>query len=252
MQHAINIFGYGLTQFFTNLGAALRLTGLAWLGASLLIYGLGHVMIGLPIGPTSMRPDAEGQMPALSASFGMIGVVINLLASTYVAMIWARFCLGHETPKTPLPSLKGQPFGGALITFILVIAGVGAVAFLLSLIGSLLLPYMPFLVGLLFFPVVMAVIMLWLTLRLGAAIPASAAGEMMSLTAAWNGSRGMGLGLVAVLAFMTITIVTLPSVLLAGLIIPGNIVSVLGTWALLLIGTGWLVAIYTRCTDSAA
>lgn len=246
MQHGIHIFGYGLTQLVTNLGAALRLTGLIWLGASILIYGLGYAMVGQPIGPMSLRPDIEGQMPALSASFTMVGLVIDLLAAAWVMMAWSRFCLGTETPRGWLPSLKGQPFGGVLITVILVVAGVGAVGFVFSLLGSLARPSMPLIVGLIVFPMVMLLVLIWLALRLGAAIPASAAGEIISLTLAWNRARELGLWLVAILAFMTITVFSLPGVLLAGLIIPGNLMSILGSWLLLLIGTGWLVAIYQR------
>lgn len=249
MQHAINIFGYGLTQLVTNLGAALRLTALIWLGASVLVYALGYFMVGQPIGPMSLRPDVEGQMPALSASFSMLSLVINLLATTWVMMAWSRFCLGHTGPAGWVPSLKGQPFGGALITTILVVAAIGAVAFLFTLVGSLARPSMPLLVGLFVFPLIMALVLIWLGLRIGAAISASAVGEMMSLTLAWNSSRGLGLWLVAVLAFMTVFILSLPSILLGGLIIPGNIVSVISTWLLLLIVTGWLVAIYRRAAE---
>lgn len=249
MQHAINIFGYGLTQFFTNLGSAFRLTGLVWIIGSALIYAIGLAMVGQPIGPMSLRPDVEGEMPALSASFAMVGVVINLLIYGYVAMVWARFCLGRDIPKGYVPSVKGQPFGGVMITLILVLAAVGAVAFLLSLLGSLLQPYMPLPVGLFGYPLLMVLVLILLFLRLGAAIPASADDKMISLTGAWNGSRKMGLLLVAVLAFMTLVILTLPAVLLSGLIIPGNLASVIGSWVMLLVGTGWLTAIYERSSE---
>lgn len=250
MQHAIQIFGSALTQVFTNLGTALRLTGLVWVGASVLIYTLGYVMVGQPISPMFLRPDAEGQMPALLASFAMVGLVINVLATAYVMMVWSRYCLGADTPSGPMPSVKGQPYGGVLITLILVVAGVGAVAFVLSLLGSLAQPSMPLIIALMVFPLLLVLVLIWLFLRVGAAIPASAQGEILSLTQAWNGSRGKGIWLVAVLAFMTLTILSAPSLLLAGLIIPGNIVSLLGSWLTVLIGTGWLVAIYKHLPEA--
>lgn len=249
MQYGITIFGSALTTVFANFGAALRLTAVVWLGASLVIYALGFAMVGVPIGPMSLRPDAEGQMPALSASFSMIALVINVLATAYVMMVWSRYCLKRDTPPGAMPSLRGQPFGGVLVTVILVVAGVGAAAFLLSLIGSYARPAMPLIVGLVIFPVLMALVIIWLFFRIGAAIPASADEQIMSLTSAWSCSKGLGLWLVTILAFMTLAILSVPSLFLGGLIIQGNIASVVSSWLIVLIGTGWLVEIYQQSAD---
>lgn len=244
MRQAIDIFSYGLTQLFGNFGAALRLTGLIWVAASLLIYVLGYVMIGLPIGAMALRPDAEGQMPNLSATFTMLSLVINLLAISWVSLIWSRFCLGADVPSGAVPSLKGLPFGGFLLTLILSLASVGVVAFILSYIGSMALPYMPFLVGVFVYPIIGAWVLIWLFLKIGAALPAAAAGQILSLAQAWSGSRDTGLWLLAILAVVLVTLLSVPSILLTGLLIPGNIVSVVLSWLIVLIGTGWLVAIF--------
>ncbi|WP_169788554.1 hypothetical protein [Litoreibacter arenae] len=246
MRQALDIFSYGLTQLFGNFGTALRLTGLIWLLASLAVYALGYAMVGLPIGAMSVLPDAEGEMPALSATFTTVSIAINLLAGAWVTLLWSRFCLGADIPRGLLPSFKGMPVGGHLLTLILVLASVGAAAFVLSFLGSFALPYMPLLVGFFVYPLVGLYVLIWLFLRLGAAIPASAAGQIMSLRQAWSGSRGAALWLLAILAVILLVVLTAPSVLLAGLLIPGNVYSVISSWLILLIGTGWLVAIFRR------
>ncbi|PTX58056.1 hypothetical protein C8N43_2732 [Litoreibacter ponti] len=244
MRQGAHIFFYGLTQLATNFGAALRLTALVWLLASVAIYGLGYVMVDQIVGATGLRPDAEGRMPALSATFSMLALTINVLAGAYISMVWARYCLEADTPAGVIPSLRGQPFGGVLITLILVVACVGALAFLLSYAGSKALPLMPLLVGFFVFPLITFYLLTWLFLRIGAAIPASAAGEMLSLGQAWKGSGGIGVWLVAALGVVLIAMLAFPTALLSGLLVPGIIVSVLTSWLAILIGTGWLVSIY--------
>ncbi|SFR34667.1 hypothetical protein [Litoreibacter janthinus] len=244
MRNAIDIFSYGLKHLFGNFGAALRLTALIWILASLLIYALGAALIGAPIGAMAIRPDAEGQLPELSATFTMLSLVINLVAVGWVAMLWSRFCLGADTPPGVLPMLKGMPFGGFFLTLILVLATVGAAGFAMSLLGSLALPYMPFLIGVFLYPLFGACLMIWLSLRIGAALPASAAGQVMSLTQAWSGSRDKGIWMLAVFAMIFVTVLTIPSVMLSGLLIPGNIANVVVSWIIVLVGTGWLVAIF--------
>lgn len=247
MKHAIDIFSYGITQLFTNFGAALRLTGLVWLAASLVIYGFGYFMVGQPVGLTGLRPDAEGQMPDLSATFSMVALTINLFAVSWVTLIWSRFCLGADVPSGIFPSLKGASFGGHLLTVVLVTASVGAFGFILSLIGSFALPVMPLLVGLFAYPMLVGVLLIWFLFRLGAAIPGAAAGQVMSLTQAWSGSGGNGLWFASVLAFITAALLFLPSIFLSGLLIPGAIGGMVASWFLLLMGTGWLVAILRLC-----
>ncbi|RLJ41365.1 hypothetical protein BCF46_3158 [Litoreibacter meonggei] len=244
MRQAIDIFSYGLTQLFGNFGTALRLTGLVWILASLLVYVLGYALIGAPIGAMAIRPDVEGQMPELSATFTTLSLVINLLAVAWVSLIWSRYCLGADTPSGVIPSLKGVPFGGFLMTLILVVASVGAAAFVLSSLGSLALPYIPFLVGIFVYPIIGACIVIWLFLKIGAALPAAAAGQVLSLAQAWSGSRDNGLWLLAILAVVFVTLLSVPAAMLSGLLIPSNIANVVISWIIVMVGTGWLVAIF--------
>ena len=244
MRQAIDIFTYGLTQLFGNFGTALRLTALIWVLASLLIYALGYLMVGLPIGAMALQPDAEGQMPNLSATFTMLSVVINLIAICCVSLIWSRFCLGADTPRGVVASLKAAPFGGFLMTLILITGSIGAAGFVISSLGSFILPYLPLLVGFTVYPFVIACLLLWLFFRLGAALPAAAAGQVLSLMQAWSGSRGKGLWILAIMAALLVTLLSVPSALLSGLLIAGNIVSIISTWLIVLTGTGWLVAIF--------
>lgn len=252
MRQGAQIFFYGLTQLATNFGAALRLTGLVWLLASLAIYAIAYVMVGQVVGATGLRPDVEGRMPALSATFSMIALTINVLAGSWIAMTWARYCTGAETPKGPLPSLRGQPFGGVLITVILVAASVGALAFILSYVGSKLLPSMPLLVGFFVFPLITFYLLTWLFLRIGSTIVASAVGELLSLMQAWKGSAGIGVWLVAALGVVLIAMLAFPTALVSGLVITGAIVSTITSWLALMIGTGWLVAIYRKLPEPSA
>lgn len=244
MRHAISIFSYGFTQLFHNFSTALRLTGLIWVITSIAIYALGHFMIGQSVGVMGVRPGSEGQMPDLSATFIMLALVINLLAISWATLLWSRFCLGADTPPGILASLKGTPFGGHLLTLILVIASVGACSVAVSFLGTLILPVIPMFVGLFVLPAVTVWLAFWLVLRLGAAIPGAAAGQIMSLAHAWVGSRGKGLWLVASMAFITAVLSTLPGMFLFGQPILGNIASLITSWVFMIIGTGWLVAIF--------
>lgn len=251
MRHAVKIFGYGLTQLFVNFGTALRLTGLVWVLASLAIYGLGLALVGQPVGVTGVRPDAEGQMPGLSATFALSALAINLVAVAMVILLWSRFCLGKDTPGGLIPVPRGLPLGGVLLTLVLVVASVGALGFALTFLTSMAVPVVPLTVGLFVFPPLTMLVLVWLLLRLGAAIPASAMGRMMSLTDAWAASRGRGIWLLAVLAVMVGMLLFLPAAMLSGLLVVGNIASVLSSWLITLIGTGWLVAILRMAPEPA-
>ena len=244
MRQAIDIFSYGLTQLFRNFGTALRLTALVWILASLLVYLIGYLMIGQPVGAMAIHPDAEGQMPNLSATFTTISFVINLLSGAWVSLIWSRFCLGADTPRGLVPSLKGLPFSGFLMSLLLVLGLVGVVAILLWFAETFVISRLPLLVAMIALPLISTGIVIWLLLRVGAALPATAAGQVLSLAQAWSGSRDKAIWLLTILALLMFAVLNFPSVMLSGSPILSSIASTVTSWLAVMIGTGWLVAIF--------
>jgi len=244
MRQAIDIFSYGITQLFGNFAAALRLTGLIWVLASLLIFLLGYILVGQPASALFIHPDAEGQMPEWSATFTMASFVINLLVGAWISLIWSRFLLGADVPRGLVPSLKGLPFSGFLISLLLIVGLIAVVNLAIGFIETFFLMAIPLLVGLIVVPLVTTGLSIWLILRLGAALPATAAGQVLSLYQAWVGSRDKGIWLVAILALVVLSLLNFPSALLAGIPILGSIIGVFSSWLVFMIGTGWLVAIF--------
>lgn len=246
MRQAFGIFSYGLTQLFGNFGTALRLTGLIWLASSLLVFALGYVMIGTPTGASGIRPDVEGKMPALSATFTVVSLLITLLSAAWISLIWSRFCLGADTPRGPVPSLKGLPFSGYLLSLLLTFGLVVGAAFILGFVEGLILPYLPILASVFITPVISTYIVLCLFFRIGAALPATAAGQVLSLKQAWSGSRGSSIWLFAILAVLTVMILPTPLFFVTGSLLLTNIAIIVTSWLGLIIGTGWLVAIFRQ------
>ncbi len=244
MRQAIDIFTYGLTQLFGNFGAALRLTGLVWITTGLLVSATGYLMIGQPVGAIAIRPDAEGQMPELSATFTMVSFVLSLLAGAWISLIWSRFCLGADTPRGLVPSLRGLPFSGFLITLLLVVGLIGAVGLILYFAEFLIITRLPLLVTMIVIPLISAVIMLWLLLRFGAALPATAAGQVLSLAQAWSGSRDKAIWLLTILAVLVIAVLNFATVIVSSMPVPSYIAGIVSSWFIVMIGTGWLVAIF--------
>lgn len=248
MQQAINFYVYGLKQLFDNLPTALRLTAVVWVGASVLVLILGALLVGQPVSGGDVRPDAEGQMPALTATFTMLSLVINVMAAAWVSLIWSRFCLGADTPRGVVPSLKGLPFSNFLITVLLVVVVVGGAGLILNVLENMVIMHLPLLVSMIALPLISTFLMTWLLLRVGAALPATAAGQVLSLVQAWVGARDKSIWVLAILAVVTTILLVLPSMLLAGLMganmLLHSLIGVVTSWLLILIGTGWLVAIF--------
>jgi hypothetical protein len=217
---------------------------LIWIAANLLIFMLGYLLVGQPVSALSIRPDAEGQMPDLSVTFTMVNLVINLTAGAWVSLIWSRFSLGADVPRGLVPSLKGLPFSGFLVSLLLIVALVAVVNFTIGFVEIYALMALPPLVGLIAVPLITTGVSVWLILRFGAALPATAAGQVLSLFQAWVGSRGKGMWLVTILALILIALLNVPSAMLGGIPILGNAVGVISSWLVFMIGTGWLVAIF--------
>ncbi|WP_298259156.1 hypothetical protein [uncultured Litoreibacter sp.] len=244
MRHAIDIFLYGLTHLFRNLGAAIRLTGAIWVGASLLVFALGYLVTGLPIGALSVHPNSEGELPDFLATFTMASFVITLLAGAWVSLIWSRYCLGADVPRGYLPSLKGLPFGGYLISLLLLIGLVAVVNLAIGSTELITIRFLPLPITLFVLPLLTIGISVWFILRLGAALPATAAGQVLSLYQAWIGSRHQGIGLLTLFALIVIVVLNIPTVVLGGMPVINSVLSVISSWLLILMSTGWLVAIF--------
>ncbi|MEP3347075.1 MAG: hypothetical protein ABJN34_06030 [Litoreibacter sp.] len=243
MRQAIDFFSYGVTQLFTNFGAALRLTGLIWIAAKLIIVALGLIMIGTADTATGLAPDAEGEIPGLAATFTVMSFLITFLATAWISLMWHRFCLGADTPQGAVPSLKGLPFTNYLFSLLLLVVVMAGAGLILGFAERALQPVLPFTAALAL-PLVIIFIILWLFLRLATILPATAAGQVLSIKQAWSGSRGKSIWLLTVLAFIMAIILTLPTILIPSLPILKVIISFVTSWLAVLIGTGWLVAIF--------
>lgn len=240
----LRIFLHAMRLVFSQLGAALRISGVLYIISSV-ISGFAYFSVfGGVANPT--------QLPANSWQF-FAATLISVLIYLWIAVGWHRFVLLDEAPATPLPPFHGDRvlayFGrllqlGLLGLAVGVLIGLSSFA-LASLSGGNV-------VILSVVPLVLLAVMLLIFYRLAPVLPGAAVGKPIGIGAAWKATSGAwGTFLVlAVVCLIASLVIDLPafavSYLMAGT--AGALLSLIWVsitaWIKLMAGISILTAIY--------
>lgn len=230
------IFKHALRQVTGNLGPALRVSLLPFVGMILLS---AVVVLAL------MATAYSGTEPTALAVFAaVIAVLAYMLMLGTIAVNWHRFVLLNE-PIGWLPSLRFNRIGAYLWRYVLVfllcaLAGVGLAipAGLLSSGGSALA------IGL--FVVLMVVILMPLFLRLSASLPGAAVDGGQGIQASWAATAGETVTFLALsLIFLVFLLLTGIAAQVVGMIpVLGLLAQIAFNWFSTMLGLSVLTTIY--------
>lgn len=234
------IFQHALRQVSNNLTAALKVSGVLYLIRAVIGLVLGAPIMG--VGP---------QMSGSGMAAGLLMAVISLAIGVWVAVAWHRYVLLSEEPAAVLPPFLGDKMGAYFLKALLIgIVMVAAAAVLGMVVGLILTPL--FMGGAVAFGMVLIAILvqlplIFLGLRLAAALPGAAIGVDHGFLAGWQATRGDWL---SVLQLSLIMAVALLVVNLLGIFVFGRIPmiaqlwTVVAGWAVMMVGLSILTTLY--------
>lgn len=248
---------------FRNLGDALKV--------SVGPYVIGMVIAALAMMLVGASPEAflTGDVVAISSdpaamaaqSLGsMLGALVMLFISSWVAVAWHRFVLLEEYPGL-LPALSGRPVWPylgravqlALLLIIIAIPVVVVVAgFLAPMIGDPTVePGAGMGVAALGLALVLATLFTWLSIRFGLVLPATALGRKLGFRESWRTSAPMsGAILIAILILVALNLAV--SVVI-GAVFRGTVIfgvlDLVVNWISLMVGLSILTTIYGHMVE---
>lgn len=184
-----NIFKHSVTMVVNNFGVAIKLAI-----PLIAVMLLSVIFFGADVFAGDMGYDPYGATPYDQAEVGksLLSLLLQIIASLWVAVAWHRYILLEETPGGILPPFHGSRvlayFGWGLLLALIVgvISGViGAIGGIMGAMGG---GFMGLLGGIVILVAVVTAVVL--SARLYVVLPAAAIGEKLSLGQAWEATRG--------------------------------------------------------------
>lgn len=178
------IFEHALRQVMNNLPAALKVSGALY---------LVQAVIGLLLGAQMMGAGMGGEMAMRGAAGGLLGGLISLAAGVWIAVAWHRYVLLSEEPTAVLPPFMGDKMGAYFLKALLIGIALLVMAMILGMIAGLIAtPLFSMgagVIGLLVISLVVQVPLIFLGLRLAAALPGAAIGVDHGFLAGWEATK---------------------------------------------------------------
>ena len=179
-----DVIRHSLQMLFRNFRHALRVSvGPTLLG--LLAFFFIVTVLGIGLGEAMEAPNPE-EMPPGVALAAIIGAVLFIFISAWVAVAWHRFILLEEYPGT-LPALSGRPvwpYAGRSVQLGLLLLALLIPAFILVAVLAAALGGSPALEALLGLGAILY--FSYMSLRLGLVLPATAIGRPMGFRQSWR------------------------------------------------------------------
>ena len=239
------LFWLSVVQVFGNFSSALRIS------LPLLIA----IVFSIEISAWNIENSGHGQDSELF--FGVVGPVISVLiyafATLWTAVSWHRFLLLDERPHGALPELhRAQVIGylGRSILIMLVVAPFSIV----GMIPTWLFDTGSIPTALMFFPLLMGLLGLWVSFRICLVLPAVAVGKNISLRDAWQTSKPIS-G-----AIISLSLVTLVALIILNVIIdlmassPGPLLGLVAdgvvSWCQILVSLSILSTLYAYLVEN--
>ncbi|GLS86314.1 hypothetical protein GCM10010873_12880 [Cypionkella aquatica] len=237
----VQIFSHSLRQVMDNLGPALKVSGVLYLVQVVVTGALGYALSSVGVG-------------GMSGGLGLGAVlvlVISLITGIWIAVAWHRYVLLGEVPAGFVPPFMGERMGQYFIKSLLI-------GLVLMVLGAIL----GMIVGLLFGRLVMAggvfvgivlmagmvqVPMVFLGLRLAAALPGTALDQKPDLLAGWRATEGDWRSLVQLAVIMTLALVVVNLIsffVFGGYGVMATLWQVIAGWPVMMVGLSILTTLY--------
>ena len=236
------IFEHALRQVMNNLPAALRVSGVLY---------LVQAVIGLLLGAQMMGAGMGGEMATRAAAGGSLGGLISLAAGVWIAVAWHRYVLLSEEPTAVLPPFMGDKMGAYFLKALLIGIALLVMAMILGMVaGVIATPLFSMgagVIGLLVISLVVQVPLIFLGLRLAAALRGAVIGVVHGFLGGCEASK---VDWVAMLELSVIMALAMWVLNLLGIFVFGRI-PVIGTlwqlligWPVMMVGLSILTTLY--------
>lgn len=228
----VRIFAHAIWMVFSNLGAAVRITGIAYI-LWLVPFILMHLLL-------------QG-LENVEWVFLTLVFLVQLFLFIWIAVAWHRYVLLGELPKWPLPPFRRDGFLAYLLQLVIlsVIGLAATIVFLVALfvVGLITLqtPAITIVVTLIF-----ACAALVVSQRLSVVLPGSAVGRDLSLDAAWDATQSSNWAIIVItiLSAIAAVVVDLPVELFEAMPMLQILWLVLTGWIKILVGITILTTLY--------
>lgn len=228
------IFTHSVRLVWANLGVALRISALLYIISAVFqvwaqVSGFGTMENGVP--------NTEG------AGIQLIGTVVSVITSLWIAVAWHRYILLEEVPDGLLPNWNGSRMAAYFGRSILIGLAMAAVIIVASLPIALGLQG-PLGAAILSFGAIFAVFLFY---RLCAIMPSAAVGEPLTMSQAWQATEGTT-GTIAVIIlcmFGGIVVLLLPGIVLASIsVFLGVAYMIAAQWFITMFGISLFTTFY--------
>lgn len=243
------IFTHSMRMVFENMGPALRISGLLYAVyvAVDLYFRLNYLddwmVFQLALALDIIPPvPPRGFFPTMVLNF-----IVALSTSFWIAVLWHRFVLLSEAPKTVFPPFYSDVFGRyfwRMIQLALMVIAFGFV--LLMLLGLALGPLLGDSAGMVIKTIMMGAV-LYLSYRFGLVFPAVALNMPISFKTSWTKTEAASgaIGQLAVVGVMASIIIQIPSSMNSDPISVINLTySYVVGWFAMMIGISVLTTLY--------
>ena len=236
----VQIFSHSLRQVMDNLGPALKVSGVLYLVQVVITGALGYAL-------------SSAGMSGMGGGMGLgviLVLVVSLITGIWIAVAWHRYVLLGEEPAGYVPPFMGDRMGSyfiksLLIGLVLLVLGMILGMVVGTLFGRLLMGNM--LIGMLLMAVMVQVPMIYLGLRMAAALPGTALGQNPPLMAGWQATAGEWRPLLqlAVIMALALWVVNLISwFVFGGYGVMAQLWQVIVGWPVTMVGLSILTTLY--------
>ena len=236
----VQIFSHSLRQVMDNLGPALKVSGVLYLVQVGITMLLGYAM-------------ASAGMGMMGGGMGLgvvLVLVVTLIIGIWIAGAWHRYVLLGEEPVGYVPPFMGERMGqyfikSLLIGLVLLVLGMILGMIVGTLFGRLMMdgPLM----AMLLMAVLVQLPLIFLGLRMAAALPGTALGENPPFLAGWQATAGewrplLQLSVIMALALWAVNLISW--FVFGGYGLMANIWQLIAGWPVTMVGLSILTTLY--------
>lgn len=241
----MKLFSHSMRMVVNNIGPAMRVST-----PLIAVMILSYFLFGESDATFAQDFDfGEGELDAQFSASAAGSILLQIVASLWVAVAWHRFVLLEETPEGYIPpfnaGLMVAYFLKGLLLFALTFAAMavlGGGAFILIAIEVLITVLLGAVVA-----GVMILAVIVISARLSIIMPAAALGQPLTLRQAWDATEGMTLPIVLAYALLLLVLAiggALVGVLASFTGIFGVILAIVFNAMTTLFGLSFLTTIY--------
>ncbi len=236
----VQIFSHSLRQVMDNLGPALKVSGVLYLVQVAITMLLGYAM-------------ASAGMGMMGGGMGLgvvLVLVVSLITGIWIAVAWHRYVLLGEEPAGYVPPFMGERMGAYFIKSLLIGLVLMVLGMILGMVVGLLFGRLmmggPFLAMLLMAAMVQ-VPLIFLGLRMAAALPGTALDQNPPLMAGWQATEGewrplLQLAVIMALALWAVNLISW--FVFGGYGLMANIWQLIAGWPVMMVGLSILTTLY--------